>query len=78
MYDMALRLAEKDQPVPPAICSLGQSPYSALRRGLVLVALALALSIARSQIGAAWPLELILIFMGIGYLIAWVLDKKQH
>ena len=74
IHDLALRLAEKGQPVPPEFLMGKQSPQSDLRRGLVLVGLGIGLSICLWQIEVAWGFGLIPLFMGFGYLVVWKLE----
>jgi Domain of unknown function (DUF6249) len=73
LHDIALKLAEKGQSVPPEIFR-GEMPYSDFRRGIVLLALGIALTIALVQLKAPWAFGLIPLFMGLGYLLVWKLD----
>jgi hypothetical protein len=73
LHDIALKLAEKGQPVPPEIFR-GEMPYSDFRLGIVLLSLGIALTIALAQVNAPWAFGLIPLFMGLGYLLVWKLD----
>ena len=77
LHEFALRLAEKGQPLPPEFLLGKASPYSDLRRGLVLVGLGIGLSVCLWQIGVPWGFGLIPLFMGIGYLMVWKLDHTE-
>lgn len=77
IHDLALRLAEKGQPVPPEFLMGKQSPQSDLRRGLVMVGLGIGLSICLWQIEVAWGFGLIPLFMGFGYLAVWKLEGSN-
>ena len=75
VHDLALRLAEKGQPVPPELFSGTHTKQSDLRRGLVLVGLGMGLSICLAQLEAPWSIGMIPLFMGIGYLLVWKLES---
>lgn len=74
IHDLALRLAEKGQPVPPEFLIGKPSPQSDLRRGLVLLGLGIGLSVCLWQIDVPWGFGLIPLFMGFGYLVVWKLE----
>ena len=76
MHETAVRLAEKGQPVPPELFLGREQPYSDLRRGVVLVAVGIALCIALNQLGEAWTIGLIPLFMGLGYVLVWKLESR--
>ncbi len=75
IHDLALRLAERGQPVPAELFTGSRGPYSDLRRGLVLIGLGIGLSICLAQIEVPWAFGLIPLFMGIGYLLVWKLES---
>lgn len=77
VYETAIKLADKGQPVPPALFQNLNQPASDLRRGLVLVLFGVALSIALYEVGTFWTFGLIPAFMGIGYLIVWRVEAGQ-
>ena len=77
LHDTAVRLAEKGQPVPPEFFLGREQPYSDLRRGVVLVAVGIALCIALNQLGVAWTIGLIPLFMGLGYMLVWKLESRN-
>ena len=72
-HETALKFAEKGQPIPPELLSGGDEVQSDLRRGVVLVMLALGLGLFMYQNSLAWSVAAIPLFMGIGYLIVWKL-----
>ncbi|HEX9390312.1 MAG TPA: DUF6249 domain-containing protein [Usitatibacteraceae bacterium] len=76
MHETAIRLAEKGQPVPPELFLSREEPYSDLRRGVVLTAVGIALCIALNQLGVAWTIGLIPLFMGLGYMLVWKLESR--
>ena len=77
LHDLAVRLAEKGQPLPPDFLLDRQSPQADLRRGLVLLFLGIGLSICLWQIDMPWGFGLIPLFMGLGYLLVWKLDSGE-
>ncbi len=77
VYDTAVKLADKGQPVPPALFANLNPPGSDLRRGAVLVMFGAALSIALAEVGAPWTFGLIPLFMGVGYLVVWRFEKRE-
>jgi hypothetical protein len=74
-HETALKLVEKGQPIPESLFGSGETPYSDLRRGIVLVMLALGLGIFMYTANLPWSVAAIPLFMGIGYLIVWKLDE---
>ena len=76
MHETAVRLAEKGQAVPPELFLGREQPYSDLRRGVVLMAAGIALCIALNQLGVAWTIGLIPLFMGLGYVLVWKLESR--
>jgi hypothetical protein len=81
VYDTAVKLADKGQPVPPELFANLNPTGSDLRRGLVLAMFGLALSICLYDVGAPWTFGLIPLLMGVGFLIVWQLEKRgtgQH
>lgn len=77
IYDTALKLAEKGQPVPPELFANLNAPGSDLRRGVVLAMFGLALSITLYEVGAPWTFGLIPLFMGIGFLLVRKIESKE-
>jgi Domain of unknown function (DUF6249) len=77
IHDLALRLAERGQPVPPELFAGTHSKQSDLRRGLVLIGLGIGLAICLAQFEAPWSIGLIPLFMGIGYLLVWKLETGK-
>jgi Domain of unknown function (DUF6249) len=78
LHEIALKLAENGQTVPPELFISPETPYSDFRRGVVLLTLGVALSLALSQIGAPWAFGLIPLFMGFGYLLVWKMEGSRH
>jgi hypothetical protein len=78
IYETAVRLAEKGQPVPPELFANANPTASDLRRGLVLVAVGSAICIALYEIGVPWTFGLIPAFAGIGYLLVWTLEGRKQ
>jgi len=78
IYETAVKLADKGQPVPPELFQNLNQPSSDLRRGLVLTLFGIALSISLFEIGTFWTFGLIPAFMGIGYLIVWQFERRQQ
>lgn len=76
VYDTAVKLADKGQPVPPELFANINQPISDLRRGIVLVMFGLALCIALYEFDAPWTFGLVPTFMGIGYLIVWQIERQ--
>lgn len=76
-HETALRLAERGQPIPPELFSGHETPASDLRRGIVLIMLALGLGVFMYSTQLPWSIAAIPLFMGIGYLIVWKLDTAR-
>lgn len=77
IHETAMRLAEKGQPVPPGLFLNTEAPHSDLRRGVVLIALGLGLSLFMYQMAGPWSLGLIPLFIGFGYLAVWKLESGR-
>lgn len=78
IYDTAVKLAEKGQPVPPELFSNINQPSSDLRRGLVLALVGMAISISLYEVGVPWTFGLIPAFAGLGYLVVWWIERSQQ
>jgi hypothetical protein len=76
-YETAVMLADRGQPVPPELFVNVNQRTSDLRRGIVLLMFGAALTIALYELGTFWTFGLIPIFMGIGYLIVWQIERSQ-
>jgi hypothetical protein len=76
VYETALKLAEKGQPVPPELFHNLNPPGSDLRRGAVLVGLGAAICIALYEVGAPWTFGLIPVFVGAGFLVVWWYERN--
>ncbi len=72
LQDLAIALAEKGQPLPPELFFPPRT--TALRSGLVLVGVGIALCLFLWQVSAPWSLGLIPLFAGLGYLISWKIE----
>jgi hypothetical protein len=77
VYETAVKLADKGQPVPPELFQNLNQRGSDLRRGLVLMLFGISLCIALYEVGTFWTFGLIPAFMGIGYLIVWQVERSQ-
>ena len=77
IYDSAVKLAEKGQPVPPELFANLNQPGSDLRRGVELAMLGIAISFGLCEVGAPWTFGLIPLFMGIGFLIVWKIERHE-
>jgi hypothetical protein len=77
IYDTAVKLADKGQPVPPELFAVANQRISDLRRGIVLVMFGLALCATLFELNAPWTFGLVPTFMGIGYLIVWQIERRQ-
>ena len=76
VYDTAVKLAEKGQPVPAELFT-NSNPTLDLRRGFVLIMLGLAICICLYEIGVPWTFGLIPLLMGVGFLIVWQLETRN-
>ena len=77
-------LAEKGQPIPPALLAPPTPAVrqrSDIRRGVVLTMIGIGLMVWLGAIndweGGAWSLGLIPFLIGLGYLIVWKLEGKK-
>ena len=77
-------LAEKGQPIPPALLAPPAPAVrqrSDMRRGVVLTMVGVGLMIFFGAVndweGGAWSLGLIPFLIGAGYLIVWKLEGKK-
>ena len=77
LYDTAVKLADKGQPVPPELFSNLNAPGSDLRRGVVLAMFGLALAITLYEVGAPWTFGLIPLFIGFGFLLVHKLENSK-
>jgi hypothetical protein len=77
VYDTAVKLAEKGQPVPVELFVSANAKGSDLRRGFVLIMLGVAICICLYQLGVPWTFGLIPLLMGVGFLIAWRLEPRE-
>ena len=77
VYDTAVKLAEKGQPVPAELFANLNPPGSDLRRGFVLVMLGVAICICLYELGVPWTFGLIPLLMGVGFLIVWRLESRD-
>jgi hypothetical protein len=78
--DLIRSYLERGQPVPPALIDPPAKPTGDLRRGLVLVAagigISLASMVAHNTEGAG--VGLIPALIGIAYLIVWKIERKER
>ena len=77
-HETIARLAEKGLPVPPELIEPpARRTSAALRGGLVLVALGIALSIFFAGWGPGWSIGLIPGLMGVALLVAWKIENTR-
>ena len=77
IYDTAVKLAEKGQPVPAELFTNLNPAGSDLRRGFVLIMLGVAICICLYELGVPWTFGLIPLLMGVGFLIVWRLESRD-
>jgi len=77
VFDTAVRLAEKGQPVPAELFTNLNPTGSDLRRGFVLIMLGVAMCICLYELGVPWTFGLIPLLMGVGFLIVWRLESRD-
>jgi hypothetical protein len=71
-------MIDKGVPIPPELLQPEKRPKSDLQRGLTLAGVGLGLIIFFAvQHEQAWGLGFIPLLMGVGYLIAWKLARKN-
>lgn len=75
LHDIAIALAEKGQALPPELFLPPRD--SALRAGLILVGVGLALCLFMWQVNAPWSIGLIPLFAGLGYLVSWKIEGAR-
>jgi len=72
------KLAEKGLPVPPELLDPpSRNRNAALRGGLVLVALGVALAVFFAETRGPWSIGLIPGLMGVALLIAWAVERRD-
>jgi uncharacterized membrane protein len=79
-HETIARLAERGLPVPPELLAPpppGRSRSVALRGGLVLVALGIALMAFFLQVQGPWSIGLIPGLMGVALVIAWLIERRE-
>lgn len=82
MRHETIRLAlEKGQPLPPELLQPPAAPGSDLGRGVKLVAIGLGLSAMlffMHNHKHVWPVGLILVFLGLGFLVShWLSGRRE-
>jgi hypothetical protein len=77
VYETAVKLAEKGQPVPAELFANLNPTGSDLRRGFVLIMLGVAICICLYELGVPWTFGLIPLLMGVGFLIVWRLESRD-
>lgn len=71
-------MIDKGVPIPPELLQPEKPRRSDLRRGFVLIATGLGLTIFfLAEHDRAWGLGFIPLLIGVGYLLAWKLAKKN-
>ena len=76
-HETILRLAEKGLPIPPELIEPPRRASTAMRAGLVLIALGIALAIFLREVGGPWSIGLIPGLMGAALLLSWYLEKRS-
>lgn len=78
-HETIARLAEKGLPVPPELFDPpgSRSRNAALKGGLVLLALGIALAVFFATTRGPWSIGLIPGLMGVALLIAWRIESRQ-
>lgn len=76
-HETIVRLAEKGLPIPPELIEPPRRASAAMRGGLVLVALGIALAIFLTEVGGPWSIGLIPGLMGAALLLSWYLEKRS-
>jgi len=79
VHDTILKLAEKGVPIPPELIAAPQqdTPKSDLKTGIILLSAGAGLMLFFFEVGAPASLAAIPVLMGIGYLVAWKIEKSQ-
>lgn len=77
VYETAVKLAEKGQPIPAELFTNLNPTGSDLRRGVVLIMLGVAICICLYELGVPWTFGLIPLLMGVGFLIVWRLESRE-
>lgn len=77
-HETIARLAEKGLPVPPELLEPPKRADAGLRRGLVLLALGIALAFFFLEVGGPWSIGLIPGLMGVALLIAWSIERRKE
>jgi hypothetical protein len=79
-HDTLLKLADKGAPIPPGLLPEPQprSPASDFRTGVVLLGAGIGLALLLWEIHAPMGVGAIPALMGIGYIIAWKVEKKEQ
>jgi Domain of unknown function (DUF6249) len=77
-HRLALELATRGAPIPPALLDGGDPRTADLRRGLVLSLVGVGLCVFLYEVGAPWSLGLIPLFAGMGYLLTWKMTAPEE
>jgi len=76
-HETIARLAEKGLPVPPGLIEPpARRASAALRGGMVLLALGIALAIVLLQLEGPWSIGLIPGLMGAALLLSWQIERR--
>jgi hypothetical protein len=85
IHQTVVALAEKGLPIPPEIFidkpSADTDSASPLRRGVILVAVGVGLTIfflSMPDRDAPWGVGMIPLLIGVGYLIVWKIEGKKE
>lgn len=75
-HETIARLAEKGLPVPAELLEPRRRSSGAMRGGMMLVALGIALAIVLGEVGAPWSIGLIPGLMGLALLLSWLIERS--
>ena len=78
VHETIARLAEKGLPVPAELIEPPQRGSAAMRGGLVLIGLGIALALVLPQVDGPWSIGLIPGLMGVARLLAWAIEKRAE
>ncbi|NGY03594.1 DUF6249 domain-containing protein [Solimonas terrae] len=77
--EIIAKLAAAGQPIPPELFQAMSCRRSNLNRGLVMLSVGVALTLAFYLTGNhAWPYALIPIFVGVARLVAWAIEDRRQ
>jgi hypothetical protein len=82
LYATLKTLAEKGVPISPDQLLPHKKEKNDLRKGIILLSVGAGIIVSvlliGNKISGAWPIGLIPLIIGVGYIVVWVIDKKKH